>query len=74
MTNGNGNGFTKPVTDTVKALAGTPMLLVLVILNILILGMITYLLKVRSEAMSHERTELVTALTSCMQRLNGGDR
>ena len=72
-TNGNGNGgITKPISDTVKALAGTPMLLVLVVLNILILGMITYLLKVRGEALRMERSELVQTLEKCMDKLNHG--
>ena len=44
--NGEGNGrLTKPLTQVVSALQGTPMLLVLAVLNVLILGMVAYLIK-----------------------------
>ena len=71
MSNGNGNGgIVKPVTETVKALAGTPMLLVLLVMNVLVLGMVTYLLKVRGAQISAERTELVEALNGCIKMLD----
>lgn len=69
---GNGNG-TKAITETVRALSGTPMLLVLVVINVLILGMLTYLLKVRGEGLSQERSELIQTLSNCIEQLDGQD-
>lgn len=70
MTEDKNGGVTKPITETVKALAGTPTLLVLVILNVLILGMITYLLKTRADHLQAERTETLQLLESCLQKLD----
>ena len=72
MTNGNGNGLTKPVTETVKALSGTPMLLALILMNVLILGMVAYLAKTRSDALQTERADLLKALSECVDKLNHG--
>ena len=68
MVEENGNSYTKPVTETVKALAGTPTLLVLVILNVLILAMITYLVKGRAEIMQQERADILQALHNCINQ------
>jgi hypothetical protein len=65
---GRNGGIIKPVTETVKALAGTPMLLVLLVLNVLILGMITYLLRVRSETMAAERVQIMELLKNCLEQ------
>lgn len=72
MTNGSNGGLTKPLTETVRALSGTPMLLVLLVLNMMILGMITYLLKVRAEQMQLERREIITLLQDCLRRVEPG--
>lgn len=58
----------KPVEETVKALAGTPMLLVLVVMNVMVLGMVTYLTMKSSELRAKERTELVQMLDACMKK------
>ena len=63
----NNGGYIKPITETVKALSGTPMLLVLLVLNVLILGMITYLLRVRAEAIREERQEVMKMLSECYE-------
>jgi hypothetical protein len=60
----------KALSKVVSALHGTPMLLVLVVLNLVILGMATYLIKARSSAMQAERTELITSLNKCIDELN----
>src|SRR5262245_43730415 len=71
MTNGNGNGgVTKPIIETVRALSGTPMLLVLLVMNLTILGMITYLLKVRGEHIKEERQEIMELLRHCLDEDN----
>ena len=64
----------KPITKVVSALQGTPMLLVVVILNVLILAMVTYLSKARVENMSAERTEILKLLDNCLDenRKHGG--
>ena len=62
------NGITKPATEAVKALAGTPMLLTLVILNVLVLGMITYLAKGRADMIVAERKEILEALHNCINQ------
>jgi len=64
----NNGGLTKPITQVVGALQGTPMLLVLVIMNLIILGMATYLIKSRSEVLTAERTELIKLLDDCLAR------
>jgi hypothetical protein len=75
MSTGNGNGgLTKPVTQVVSALQGSPMLLALVVMNCLILGMITYLLKTRGEIASQERTQLLTTLNECISKLTEDKR
>jgi len=48
------------------------MLLVLLVLNMMILGMITYLLKVRAEQMQLERREIITLLQDCLRRVEPG--
>ena len=67
MADDNGGGVTKPISDTVKALAGTPMLLAVVILNVLILGLTAYLVKGRAELAQAERSEIIQLLHNCLQ-------
>jgi hypothetical protein len=67
MTDDNG-GVVKPITESVRALAGTPMLLALMLLNVMILGMITYLLHVRSDQIAMERKEMLEILRDCLPR------
>jgi high-affinity nickel permease len=70
MTNGDdkSGGMLKPVTQVVTALQGSPMLLVLAVLNVLILGMVVYLAKARSETVAAERTEILKLLDDCLSR------
>jgi len=71
MATGDGSsngGLSKPITQVVSALHGTPMLLALLVLNVLILGMVVYLAKARSETMAEERTEILKLLDDCLAR------
>lgn len=52
----------------VTALQGTPMLLVLTLINVGVLAMLTYLLVVSSNLRSRERTELIALLKECVQQ------
>jgi hypothetical protein len=58
---------TKAAERTITALSGTPMLLVLVLLNLGGLVMITYLIHTSAQLRFRERAELVTALRECTQ-------
>ena len=51
-----------------KALHGTPMLLVLVLLNGAVLGMVAYLTIKAADIRQTERAELVKLLDQCMRR------
>lgn len=70
MTNGDdkSGGLLKPVSQVVGALQGSPMLLVLLVINVLILGAVVYLTKARSETASAERTEILKLLDDCLAR------
>jgi hypothetical protein len=63
----NGTGWTQPVNKAINALHGTPMLLVLAVLNFMMFGMITYLIIKSAEYRFHERTELVKLLGACYE-------
>jgi formate/nitrite transporter FocA (FNT family) len=60
----------KAADKVVSALQGTPMLLVLVLLNLAGLFMIAYLINASAQLRFKERAELVAALRECMQRTN----
>ena len=73
--NGNGNGrrvlgigWAVPVTRTINALSGTPMLLVLAILNVMMFAMVTYLVIKSAEYRFKERAEIIEMLTECMKK------
>ena len=51
-----------------KALQGTPMLLVLVLLNFAVLGMVSWLTIKAADVRQAERAELVKLLDQCMRR------
>jgi formate/nitrite transporter FocA (FNT family) len=57
----------KAADKVVSALQGTPMLLVLVLLNLAGLFMIAYLINASANLRFKERAELVSALRECMQ-------
>ena len=48
-----------PVTRTINALSGTPMLLVLAILNVMMFAMVTYLVIKSAEYRFKERAEII---------------
>jgi uncharacterized protein HemX len=54
----------------VTALQGTPMLLVLALLNVLVLGMVIYLATGRANFLAAERTELMETLNKCIEELS----
>jgi preprotein translocase subunit YajC len=58
-----------PVADRIAiALKGTPMLLVMLIMNIAVLAMVTYLTIQSAQLRFQERAELVKALQECLTR------
>jgi hypothetical protein len=62
-----------PVADkVVLALKGAPMLLTMLIINMAVLAMVTYLTVEAAKLRFSERSELVKALKSCMERVNHG--
>jgi hypothetical protein len=65
--------YEAPMLGIVRALHGTPMLLVLVLLNLLTLGMVTYLTTVAANYRSKERTEIITLLANCIDELKKAD-
>ncbi len=52
--------------ETIDALKGTPMLLVLMIVIAAVLGMITFLVYGRSQSMDKEKSDLIGLLKECM--------
>ena len=54
--------------QAIDALKGTPMLLVLLILNVAILWMVGFLAFKRSEQFAAEKTELIKLLQECSKR------
>lgn len=58
---------TKAAEKTIGVLSGTPMLLVLVLLNLGGLVMVSYLINASAQLRFKERAELVTALRECTQ-------
>jgi hypothetical protein len=62
-----------PTADkAIKALAGTPMLLVLVLLNLSGLLMVSYLITASAQLRFQERSELMAALRECTQTVARG--
>jgi preprotein translocase subunit YajC len=58
-----------PVADKIAlALKGTPMLLVMLVMNIAVLAMVTYLTVQSAQLRFQERAELVKALQECLTR------
>jgi hypothetical protein len=58
-----------PVADKIAlALKGTPMLLVMLVMNIAVLAMVTYLTIQSAQLRFAERAELVKALQECLTR------
>jgi preprotein translocase subunit YajC len=53
----------------VLALRGAPMLMTLLLINLTVLGMVTFLTVRSAEMRSGERSELVQALRGCIQFL-----
>ena len=53
----------------VLALRGTPMLMTLLVINMCVLGMVTYLTVAAAQFRRAERSELVDTLQKCIQRL-----
>jgi preprotein translocase subunit YajC len=61
-----------PVADKIAvALKGTPMLLTMLIINLAVLGMVTYLTVQAAALRMQERSELVKALQDCVARCKG---
>jgi hypothetical protein len=52
----------------VLALRGAPMLLTLLVINLTVLGMVTYLTVQAAEIRRSERSELVIALRECLSK------
>jgi hypothetical protein len=65
--------YEQPMLGIVRALHGTPMLLVLTLVNLITLGMVTYLTTVAAEYRSKERTEILQVLTECLQEIKKRD-
>jgi preprotein translocase subunit YajC len=58
-----------PVADKIAlALKGTPMLLVMLVMNMAVLAMVTYLTIQSAQLRFQERAELVKALQQCLTR------
>jgi hypothetical protein len=58
-----------PVADKIAiALKGTPMLLTMLLINLAVLGMVTYLTVQAAALRFQERAELVKALQQCVTR------
>jgi preprotein translocase subunit YajC len=58
-----------PVADKIAlALKGTPMLLVMLVMNMAVLAMVTYLTVQSAQLRFQERAELVKALQECLAR------
>jgi hypothetical protein len=58
-----------PVADKIAiALKGTPMLLTMLIINLAVLAMVTYLTVQAAALRTQERSELVKALQECLTR------
>ena len=58
---------TQTANKAIAALSGTPMLLVLVLLNVSMLVLIAFLLTASAKHRFAERAELVSALRQCIQ-------
>jgi hypothetical protein len=70
--NGNGNGSlvkagTNVASKAISALSGTPVLLVLVLLNVGMFAMMTYLIIKSAEYRYAERQEMIKMLTNCIE-------
>ena len=52
--------------ETIDALKGTPMLLVLMIVIAVVLAMVTFLVYGRSQSIDKEKSELIGLLKECM--------
>jgi hypothetical protein len=58
-----------PVADkVVLALKGTPMLLAMMVTNLAVFAMVTYLTMQAAELRQNERGELIKALKECLER------
>jgi len=53
----------------VLALRGTPMLMTLLVINLCVLFMVSYLTEAAAQMRRSERSELVQTLQKCIQRL-----
>jgi hypothetical protein len=60
--------LTSTTEKVVLALQGTPMLMTLLVINLAVLGMVTYLVVTAAQMRQVERSELVQALTKCIDR------
>jgi hypothetical protein len=58
--------LTATADKIVLALRGAPMLLTLLLINLAVLGMVTYLTVEASKVRASERAELIGALRSCL--------
>jgi hypothetical protein len=58
----------------ILALKGTPMLLTLLLINLAVLAMLTYLTVAAATMRSAERADLVSALRACIQRCEPAER
>jgi hypothetical protein len=66
---GNGGiagAVSRPVSKAIGALSGTPMLLVLTLLNVMMFGMMTYLIVQSAQYRFKERADLIQMLTRCI--------
>ena len=52
----------------IGTLSGTPMLLVLTLLNVMMFGMITYLIVQSAQYRFKERADIIQLLTECMEK------
>ena len=68
MSDTGGTGWSQPVNKTITALAGTPMLLVLAILNVMMFGMVTYLIIKSADYRFKERQEIIELFGACMRQ------
>jgi uncharacterized protein HemX len=60
--------------ETIDALKGTPMLLVLMIIVAAVLGMVTFLAWSRAQTIQAEKTDLIGLLKDCMSTSTKPDK
>lgn len=68
VSDAGGSGWSGPINRTIGALAGTPMLLTLALLNVAMFGMVTYLIIKSADYRFAERQEIIKLFADCMRQ------